>query len=52
MMTTPEVSAILRISRQTVRRLIRLGVLRASRVGRAFRVSREDLADYLKQAAA
>lgn len=49
MLTVEEVSEILRISVQTVRRLIDDGQLRAYRVRGQWRVKKEDLDDYLRR---
>jgi putative molybdopterin biosynthesis protein len=50
MLTLEEVANELRVSVQTVRRLINSGQLKAVRVGRQLRVSREALDDYIRQA--
>ncbi len=50
MLTLEEVANELRVSVQTVRRLIEAGQLRAVRVGRQLRVKREDLDDYIRKA--
>jgi excisionase family DNA binding protein len=41
--TTEEVAEILKTSQRTVQRMIRLGQLKAHRVGRGYRVRDEDL---------
>ena len=48
-MTVGEVAAALRVSSMTVYRLINAGDLPAVRIGRSFRLRREDLDRYLAQ---
>ena len=48
LMTPREVAAYLRTGYRRVLDLIALGELRAYRIGRVFRISREDLQRYLK----
>jgi len=43
-----EVAAVMRVSKMTVYRLVHSGELPAVRVGRSFRVSEQDVNDYLK----
>ena len=45
-LTVEEVAAYLRVSEATVRKLIESGELKATRVGRQYRISRESLQDY------
>ena len=45
-LTVEEVAAYLRVSEATVRKLIESGELKATRVGRRYRISRESLQDY------
>ncbi len=47
-LTVAEVAAAMRVSKMTVYRLVHSGELPAVRVGRSFRVSEEDMHDYLK----
>lgn len=47
LLTVSEVARYLRVSSMTVYRLLDRGELQGSRVGRAYRVSRDDLAAYL-----
>ena len=47
-LTVAEVAAVMRVSKMTVYRLVHNGELPAVRVGRSFRVSEEDVNDYLK----
>lgn len=47
-LTTAEVAARLKVTRQTVQRLIHDGKLVASRVGREWRVKRSELDAFLK----
>jgi excisionase family DNA binding protein len=47
-LTTAEVAARLKVTRQTVQRLINDGKLVASRVGREWRVKRSELDAFLK----
>jgi excisionase family DNA binding protein len=48
LLTTAEVAARLKVTRQTVQRLINAGNLVASRVGREWRVKRSELDAFLK----
>jgi excisionase family DNA binding protein len=48
LLTASEVADLLRVSSMTVYRLIRSGELPAVRVGRSYRVRREDLDAYLE----
>ena len=48
-MTLREVAEFLRVCVRTVRREIDRGLLRAVRIGRALRVSKRDLEDYLEK---
>jgi len=50
MLTVEEVADILRVSTQTVRRLIDDGDLRAIKVRGQWRIKREDLDDYIRKA--
>jgi excisionase family DNA binding protein len=50
MLTVEEVADILRVSTQTVRRLIDDGELKALRVRGQWRVRREDLDEYIRRA--
>lgn len=47
-LTVAEVAAIMRVSKMTVYRLVHSGELPAVRVGRSFRVTEDDVDDYLK----
>jgi excisionase family DNA binding protein len=47
LLTAQEVADLLRVSSMTVYRLIRSGELPAVRVGRSYRVRRDDLHQYL-----
>ena len=49
MLTVAEAAAEVRVSKMTVYRMIHAGELRAIRVGRSFRVRREDWDDYLRR---
>ena len=49
-LTVDEVATELRVRRETIRALIRAGQLRAARIGKGYRISREALAEYLKRA--
>ena len=51
LLTVAEVASVMRVSRMTVYRLIRRGVLRAIRVGRNYRVREDDLNSYLESSA-
>ena len=48
LLTTTEVAERLKITRQTVQRLIKAGKLKASRIGRDWRVKRNELETFLK----
>jgi len=47
-LTVAEVAKMMRVSKMTVYRLVHGGELPAVRVGRSFRVSEEDVHEYLK----
>ncbi len=47
-LTVAEVAAVMRVSKMTVYRLVHNGDLPAVRVGRSFRVSEDDVNEYLK----
>ncbi|MBO9522473.1 MAG: helix-turn-helix domain-containing protein [Nocardioidaceae bacterium] len=47
-LTIAEVASVMRVSKMTVYRLVHNGELPAVRVGRSFRVSEEDVNEYLK----
>ena len=47
-LTVAEVAAVMRVSKMTVYRLVHNGELPAVRVGRSFRVSEDDVNEYLK----
>jgi excisionase family DNA binding protein len=47
-LTVAEVAAKIRVSKMTVYRLVHSGDLPAVRVGRSFRVSEEDVNEYLR----
>ncbi len=47
-LTVAEVAAVMRVSKMTVYRLVHSGELPAVRVGRSFRVSEEDVNEYLR----
>ncbi len=47
-LTIAEVAAMMRVSKMTVYRLVHGGDLPAVRVGRSFRVTEDDVNDYLK----
>ncbi len=49
-LTVAEVAAIMRVSKMTVYRLVHSGELPAARVGRSFRVPRDAVQDYLRNA--
>lgn len=49
-LTVAEVAAMMRVSKMTVYRLVHSGELPAARVGRSFRVPRETVHDYLRNA--
>jgi len=48
-LTIAEVAAFMRVSKMTVYRLVHGGELPAVRVGRSFRVSEEDVDEYLRK---
>ncbi|HVF54102.1 MAG TPA: helix-turn-helix domain-containing protein [Actinomycetota bacterium] len=48
-MTVAEVARQLRVSNMTVYRLVNSGQLAAVRVGRGYRIRRDDVAKYLEQ---
>ena len=52
LLTVPEVAAIFQVTAQTIRNWIDHGTLPAVRVGRAFRVRREDVDALLERASA
>jgi len=47
-LTIAEVASVMRVSKMTVYRLVHGGELPAVRVGRSFRVSEDDVNEYLK----
>jgi excisionase family DNA binding protein len=47
-LTVAEVASVMRVSKMTVYRLVHSGELPAVRVGRSFRVSEDDVNDYLR----
>ena len=47
-LTVAEVAALMRVSKMTVYRLVHNGELPAVRVGRSFRVSEDDVDEYLR----
>ncbi len=47
-LTVAEVAAVMRVSKMTVYRLVHNGELPAVRVGRSFRVSEDDVNEYLR----
>ena len=47
-LTVAEVATMMRVSKMTVYRLVHNGELPAVRVGRSFRVSEEDVNEYLR----
>jgi excisionase family DNA binding protein len=49
-LTVAEVAAMMRVSKMTVYRLVHSGELPAARVGRSFRVPRDAVQDYLRNA--
>lgn len=49
-LTIAEVAAMMRVSKMTVYRLVHNGELPAVRVGRSFRVTEEDVHEYLRNA--
>ena len=48
-LTVQEVAAIMRVSKMTVYRLVHGGELPAVRVGRSFRVTEDDVNEYLRK---
>ncbi len=48
-LTVAEVAATMRVSKMTVYRLVHSGELPAVRVGRSFRVTEEDVNEYLRK---
>ena len=48
-LTVAEVATVMRVSKMTVYRLVHNGELPAVRVGRSFRVSEEDVNEYLRK---
>lgn len=48
-LTIAEVAAVMRVSKMTVYRLVHSGELPAVRVGRSFRVTEDDVNDYLRK---
>jgi excisionase family DNA binding protein len=48
-LTIAEVASVMRVSKMTVYRLVHNGELPAVRVGRSFRVSEDDVNDYLRK---
>ena len=48
-LTIAEVASVMRVSKMTVYRLVHNGELPAVRVGRSFRVSEEDVNEYLRK---
>lgn len=49
-MTIPEVAEFLKVTRQTVHKLIKSGDLKAFKIGRSTRILCEDLLDYINRA--
>jgi len=49
LLTTSEVARRLRLTRQTVQRMIKRGDLKASRIGRDWRVKRSTLEAFLRE---
>lgn len=49
MLTTKEVAETLKVTPKTVRTLIENGEITAYRIGRDFRISKEDLKSYISQ---
>lgn len=47
-MTVPEVSVILRVSKMTVYRMVHHGEIKATRVGRSFKIDAGDLRRFLQ----
>ncbi|WP_101525508.1 MULTISPECIES: helix-turn-helix domain-containing protein [Nocardioides] len=48
-LTIAEVAAMMRVSKMTVYRLVHSGELPAVRVGRSFRVTEDDVDEYLRK---
>ncbi len=48
-LTIAEVAAMMRVSKMTVYRIVHSGELPAVRVGRSFRVTEEDVNEYIKR---
>ena len=48
-LTVAEVATVMRVSKMTVYRLVHGGELPAVRVGRSFRVTEEDVNEYLRK---
>jgi excisionase family DNA binding protein len=48
-LTVAEVAAVMRVSKMTVYRLVHNGELPAVRVGRSFRVTEDDVDEYLRK---
>lgn len=48
-LTIAEVAAMMRVSKMTVYRLVHGGTLPAVRVGRSFRVTEEDVNEYIRK---
>lgn len=48
-LTIAEVASVMRVSKMTVYRLVHSGELPAVRVGRSFRVTEDDVNDYLRK---
>jgi excisionase family DNA binding protein len=48
-LTVAEVASMMRVSKMTVYRLVHSGELPAVRVGRSFRVTEDDVDDYLRK---
>ena len=48
-LTVAEVAAMMRVSKMTVYRLVHSGELPAVRVGRSFRVTEDDVDEYLRK---
>lgn len=49
LLTIAEVAAMMRVSKMTVYRLVHSGELPALRVGRSFRVTEDDVHDYIER---
>lgn len=48
-LTINEVAEVLRVSKLTIRRMITKGTLQAIKIGRSYRILREDLEEYLNK---